>query len=63
MTYLIKFNNMWVIQHFHDLYFAKNFLQVVLIQLTFVDDFDGNLVGKETGEKIMCSETNENNTN
>ena len=52
---------MGVIQHFHDLYFAKNFLQVVLIQLTFVDDFDGNLVGKEANEKIKCSETNEDN--
>lgn len=53
---------MWVIQHFHDLYFAKNFLQVVWIQLTFVDDFNSNLVEKETNGKIKCSETNEDKT-
>ena len=53
---------MWVIQHFHDLYFAKYFLQVVLIQLTFVDDFNGNLVENEPNGKIKCSEANNDNT-
>lgn len=53
---------MWMIQHFHDLHFAKNFLQVVLIQLTFVDDFNGNLVRKEVYGKIKSSETNEDKT-
>lgn len=43
-----------MIQHLHDLHFAENFLQVILIQLTFVDDFDGNLVGKEASETIQA---------
>ena len=37
-----------MIQHLHDLYLAKNFLQIILIELTFVNDFDGNLVGRKT---------------
>lgn len=45
---------MGMIQHLHDLYFTKYFFQVILIQLTFVDDFDGNLVGKEASEKIKA---------
>lgn len=51
-AHLIKFNNMGMIQHLHHLYFAKYFFQVILIQLTLVDNFDGNLVGKEADEKI-----------
>lgn len=43
---------MGMIQHLHDLYFAKYFFQVILIQLTLVDNFDGDLVGKEASEKI-----------
>lgn len=37
-----------MIQHLHDLYLSKNFLQIVLIELTFVNDFDGNLVVRKT---------------
>ena len=40
-----------MIQHLHHLYFPKNFLQIVLIQLTLVDDFDGDLVRKNIFSK------------
>ena len=46
-----------MIQQLHHLHFAKNLLQILLVQLTFVDDFDGNLKDRSERETQAIVET------
>lgn len=42
-THLVELNNVGVVQHFHDLNFSVDLLQVDGIQLGLVDDLNGHL--------------------
>jgi hypothetical protein len=56
--YLIQLDNMWMIQHLQYLNLSINLLQITLVQLGFIDNFDGNL--KHTGmHQIDISTTDE----
>ena len=43
VSYLIKFYNLWMLKKFHDLNLPIDFLQICLIQLSLIDNFNGNL--------------------
>lgn len=47
-SYLVQPDDMWVAKHLHDLNFSKYLLQVLFIQLSLINDLDGNLAeGKQ----------------
>ena len=52
LAYLVKFDDMWMIKQFHYLYFAMYFLEVRFIQLSFVDDLNGDLGKRRKRQKI-----------
>ena len=43
LNHLIKADNIWVLQQFHDLYFSCHFLPVLFVQPGLVNDFHSNL--------------------
>ena len=43
LKYLIEFDDIWMIQHFKNLYFSINFLQIFTVKSCLINDFYGNL--------------------
>lgn len=46
-SYLVKPDDMWMAKHLHYLYFPENLLQVFIIQLGLIYDFNSNLATEE----------------
>lgn len=46
-SYLVKPDDMWMAKHLHYLNFPENLLQVFVIQLGLIYDFNGNLATEE----------------
>jgi len=40
---LVELNNVWMVQNLHYFHLTKDFLQIRFVQLSFVNDLDGNL--------------------
>lgn len=55
--YLVQFNDVWMVQHFHDLYFTIDLLQVHSIQLGLVDDLYSHLLNEEHRDTLSLAQS------
>ncbi len=53
--YLIQFNDVRMVQHFHDLYFTIDLLQVHSIQLGLIDDLYSHLLNEEHRDTLSLT--------
>ena len=58
---LIETNNVWMTERLHDLYFTKDLLEVVDVQLRLVNDLDRHLTTDNRTYNIKLTMTNNRN--